>query len=325
VIAGTSAPAYPHLHKQDGHRMNHHLPLPLPGVTGRRLRKTLAERPVTVVGAPFPLAAREIERQGFAAIYLSGAAFSAGLLGMPDIGLISQEHLCEQTARLAASVEIPVIVDADTGFGGPDSVAECVTRLEAAGAAAIQIEDQSDDKRCGHLPGKRVIAAEEMLEKITAACAARKSSETVIIARTDIRSVSTLEDCLDRLSAYQQAGADWLFPEALTSREEFLAVGRWLVDSKTIGIANMTEFGRGPLLTVDELGTAGFAAVLYPVTLLRLAMKAIEVGLELLTDEGSQLSLLDLMQTREELYDLLDYDPAHPEAWRQRLGIDPEE
>jgi len=119
VIAGTSAPAYPHLHKQDGHRMNHHLPLPLPGVTGRRLRKTLAERPVTVVGAPFPLAAREIERQGFAAIYLSGAAFSAGLLGMPDIGLISQEHLCEQTARLAASVEIPVIVDADTGFGGP--------------------------------------------------------------------------------------------------------------------------------------------------------------------------------------------------------------
>lgn len=305
--------------------MDHRLPLPPPGLTGRRLRQALSERPVTVVGAPFPLAAREIERQGFAAIYLSGAAFSAGLLGIPDIGLISQEQLCEQTARLAASVEIPVIVDADTGFGGPESVAECVGRLEAAGAAAIQLEDQSGDKRCGHLAGKRVIAVDEMVDKIAAACAGRKSPETVIIARTDIRSISTLDDCLDRLSAYQKAGADWLFPEALTSREEFLAVGRWLTDAKMIGIANMTEFGRGPLLTVEELGAAGFAAVLYPVTLLRLAMKAIEVGLELLADEGSQSNLLDLMQTRDELYELLDYDPAHPEAWRQRMGITPEE
>ena len=305
--------------------MDHRLPLPRPGTTGRRLRQALAERPVTVVGAPFPLAAREIERQGFAAIYLSGAAFSAGLLGVPDIGLISQEQLCEHTARLAASVEIPVIVDADTGFGGPDSVAECVARLEAAGAAAIQIEDQSGDKRCGHLAGKRVISANEMVEKIAAACVGRTSPETVIIARTDIRSIGTLDDCLDRLTAYQQAGADWLFPEALTSREEFLTIGRWLTDSEMIGVANMTEFGRGPLLTVGELGTAGFAAVLYPVTLLRLAMKAIEVGLELLADEGSQSNLLDLMQTRDELYELLAYDPAHPEAWRQRMGIDPEE
>lgn len=305
--------------------MNHQLSLPPPGVPGSRLRQALADRPITVIGAPFPLAAREIERQGFAASYLSGAAFSAGLLGVPDIGLISLEQLCEQTTRLAASVEIPVIVDADTGFGGPDAVAESVARLEAAGAAAIQIEDQADDKRCGHLSGKQLIPADEMVEKIAAACRGRRSTETVIIARTDVRSVATLEECLDRLAAYRTAGADWLFPEALTSRDEFLTVGQWLTHSECIGLANMTEFGRGPLLTVAELGGAGFAAVLYPVTLLRLAMKAIEVGLELLADEGSQQNLLDLMQTREELYDLLDYDPAHPEAWRQRLGINPKE
>lgn len=305
--------------------MNHQLSLPPPGVPGSRLRQALADRPITVIGAPFPLAAREIERQGFAASYLSGAAFSAGLLGVPDIGLISLEQLCEQTTRLAASVEIPVIVDADTGFGGPDAVAESVARLEAAGAAAIQIEDQADDKRCGHLSGKQLIPADEMVEKIAAACRGRRSTETVIIARTDVRSVATLEECLDRLAAYRTAGADWLFPEALTSRDEFLTVGQWLTHSECIGLANMTEFGRGPLLTVAELGGAGFAAVLYPVTLLRLAMKAIEVGLELLADEGSQQNLLDLMQTREELYDLLDYDPAHPEAWRERLGVTSEE
>ncbi len=304
--------------------MDLHLPLPPSGVPGNRLRQTLADRPVTVVGAPFPLAAREIERQGFAAAYLSGAACSAGLLGVPDIGLISLEQLCKQTALLAASVEIPVIVDADTGFGGPDAVAESVARLERAGAAAIQIEDQQDDKRCGHLSGKRVIATSEMVEKIAAAAGGRRSSETVIIARTDVRSVSTVDDCLDRLTAYREAGADWLFPEALTSRAEFLTVGRWLAEADAVGIANMTEFGRGPLLTVEELGAAGFAAVLYPVTLLRLAMKAIEVGLELLADEGGQQNLLDLMQTREELYELLEYDPAAPETWRQRLGCQPD-
>ncbi len=305
--------------------MTHQLPVPRPGVPGSRLRQALADRPLTVVGAPFPLAVREIERQGFAAGYLSGAALSAGLLGVPDIGLISLDQLCEQTARLAASVEIPVIVDADTGFGGPAAVAECVARLEAAGAAAIQLEDQADDKRCGHLAGKQLIPADDMVEKITAASQSRRSTETVIIARTDVRGVATLEDCLERLAAYRAAGADWLFPEALTSREEFLTVGQWLSETGSIGIANMTEFGRGPLLSVDELGAAGFAAVLYPVTLLRLAMKAIEVGLELLADEGSQQNLLDLMQTREELYDLLDYDPAHPEAWRERLGVTSEE
>jgi methylisocitrate lyase len=186
-----------------------------------------------------------------------------------------------------------------------------VRRLEEAGAAAIQLEDQRRPKRCGHLPGKEIVEVDEMTAKIAAACAARRDPATVIIGRSDARGVTDLDDCLARLRAYRDAGADWLFPEALATREEFARVGREL--SGTPLVANMTEFGTSPLLTLDELSSLGFAAVLYPVTLLRLAMKAIEAGLGLIADEGTQAGLLDLMQSREELYDLLDYDPKHPE------------
>jgi methylisocitrate lyase len=299
--------------------MSAHLPLPEPGRSGRLLREALRDRPLAIVGSPFALAARLIEEHGFPAIYLSGAAFSAGLLGVPDIGLVSLDQLVDQTSRLASSVRLPVVVDADTGFGGPNDVASCVQRLEAAGAGAIQIEDQNPDKRCGHLPGKQVIEPEAMADKIAAACQGRTSSETIIIARTDVRGVTTLDDCMSRISRYFEAGADWVFPEALRSREEFAVVGEMLRQSNSIGLANMTEFGRSPLLELEELGDLGFAAVLYPVTLLRLAMKAIEIGLDLLTDEGTQRSLLDLMQTREELYNLLDYEPTDPDSWRERF------
>ena len=299
--------------------MSAHLLLPEPGSRGHVLREALRDRPLPIVGSPFALAARLIEESGFPAVYLSGAAFSAGLLGVPDIGIVTLDQLVDQTARLAGSVQLPVVVDADTGFGGPDEVAACVQKLEAAGAAAIQIEDQNSDKRCGHLPGKRAIETASMVEKIAAACQGRTSPETIIIARTDIRGVTSLDDCLSRIDAYREAGADWIFPEALRSREEFALVGDSLRQGDGIGLANMTEFGRSPLLELEELGDLGFAAVLYPVTLLRLAMKAIEVGLDLLADEGTQRSLLDLMQTREELYHLLDYDPAQPESWRGRF------
>ncbi len=292
------------------------LTIPTPGRSGRSLRDAIQDRPLAIVGAPFALAARQIEQQGFPAIYLSGAAFSAGLLGIPDIGLVTLDQLVDQTARLASSVEIPVVVDADTGFGEPAAVASCVQRLEAAGAAAIQIEDQDAAKRCGHLAGKTVIPVETMTDKIAAACQGRTSPDTIVIARTDVRGVTSLAECISRITAYQEAGADWVFPEALSSQEEFATVGEALRDQNGIGLANMTEFGKSPLLSLAELGDLGFAAVLYPVTLLRLAMKAIEVGLDLLADEGTQEGLLDLMQTREELYDLLDYDPARPEAWR---------
>lgn len=286
---------------------------PLPS-RGAALRRLAGEGTFAIPGAPIALAAKLIEREGFEAIYLSGAAFSAGVLGVPDIGILTLDQLVAQTRLLAAAVEIPLIVDADTGFGGPEEVANCVLKLEAAGAAAIQLEDQRRPKRCGHLPGKEIVEPEEMCAKIAAACAARRDPSTVIIGRSDARGVTDLDDCIRRLHSYQEAGADWLFPEALTSRDEFRRVGREFGGPAGVPlVANMTEFGASPLFTLDELSALGFTAVLYPVTLLRLAMKAIEAGLGLIADEGSQAGLLDLMQSREELYDLLGYDPQHPE------------
>jgi len=281
---------------------------------GAALRRLATEGTFAIPGAPLALAAKLIEREGFGAIYLSGAAFSAGILGVPDIGLFTRDQLVEQTRILARAVSIPVVVDADTGFGGPDAVTDCVRRLEEAGAAAIQLEDQRGaDKRCGHLAGKQVVDTAEMAEKLAAAAAARRDPGTVIIGRCDSRSVHGLDDCLGRLRAYRDAGADWLFPEALQSRDEFGRVGREFAGSIPL-LANMTEFGTSPLISIPDLADLGFTAVLYPVTLMRLAMKAMEAGLALIAEEGTQESLLDLMQSREELYELLGYDPRKPEA-----------
>ncbi len=296
---------------------------PRTAASGAALRRAVAEETLGIVGAPFALAAKMVERSGFDAIYLSGAAFSAGTLGVPDIGLFARDQLVEQTRVLARAVEIPLVVDADTGFGGPRDVEETVRLLEEAGAAAIQIEDQggaadSPDKRCGHLPGKQVIDSAAMCERIAAAAAGRRDKGTVIIGRTDARSVNGLDDCLRRLHAYREAGADWLFPEALASRDEFARVGAAFAPTATPLLANMTEFGVSPLISIPDLAEFGFAAILYPVTLLRLAMKAMEAGLAIIAAEGTQESLLDLMQSREELYDLLGYDPRHPE--RHRAG-----
>ena len=290
-------------------------PRPTPSGRGGLLREAVEESTIAIVGAPFALSAKLIEREGFGAIYLSGAAFSAGTFGIPDIGLFTLEQLVEQTRVLAGSVAIPLVVDADTGFGSPDDVADCVLKLEAAGAAAIQLEDQQSAKRCGHLAGKQLVTEAEMCEKIAAAAAARRDPSTVIIGRTDARGVTSLDDCLRRMHAYRDAGADWLFPEALRSRDEFRQVGDEFASLNTPLIANMTEFGISPLMALEDLSAMGFSAALYPVTLMRIAMKAMEAGLGMITDEGTQENLLDLMQTRDELYDLLDYDPAHPEAW----------
>jgi len=295
---------------------------PAPRGRGAALRDAVATDPLDIVGAPFALAARLVEREGFGAVYLSGAAFSAGTLGVPDIGHFTLDELVEQTRVIARGVTIPLVVDADTGFGGPREVEECVRRLEEAGAAAIQLEDQeSAEKRCGHLAGKRLLPEEEMCAKLEAAAAARRDPATVIIGRSDARGVTDLADCVRRLHAYREAGADWLFPEALTSRDEFAAVGREFAPLGTPLLANMTEFGVSPLIPLDDLAALGFAAALHPVTLLRVAMKAMEAALGMLADEGTQENLLDLMQTRAELYDLLDYDPARPQDWINRFTL----
>ncbi len=283
---------------------------------GEALRQAAQHEMLGIVGAPFALAARLVEDSGFDAVYLSGAAFSAGTLGVPDIGLFTRDQLVEQTRILARAVTIPVVVDADTGFGEPAEVEQTVRLLEEAGAAAIQIEDQpggseAGGKRCGHLGGKAVIEPAAMAERIAAAVAGRRHPATIIIARSDARGITDFGDLVARLHAYTAAGADWLFPEALVSRDEFARVGREF-ESGPLLLANMTEFGRSPLISLSDLSAAGFAAALYPVTLLRLAMKAMEVGLAVIGEEGTQESLLDLMQSREELYDMLGYDPSNP-------------
>lgn len=271
---------------------------------GRKLRNAIADSTIAIPGAFNALVARMIEDMGFEAAYLSGAAFSAGELGMPDIGLFTLSELAEQTRRLARSVTIPLVVDADTGFGEPVNVERTVVELEAAGAAAIQLEDQRLPKRCGHLSGKSLVPVEEMCAKLRAAAAARRDRDLIIIARTDARGVENFDAAVKRARRYVESGADWIFPEALAEEAEFAAFGRAL---DVPLVANMTEFGKSPLLPVSRLAEMGYAAVLYPVTLLRVAMKGVEAALAMLATDGTQQELLDLMQTRQELYDLLRY------------------
>jgi methylisocitrate lyase len=271
---------------------------------GKALREAVADSTIQIPGAPSALMARLIERMGFDAIYLSGAAFSANVLGLPDVGLFTLTELVQETTYLTRSVSLPLIVDADTGFGEAVNVERTIVELESAGAAAIQLEDQQLPKRCGHLSGKSLVETPIMCAKLRAAAAARSDADLVIIARTDARGVSGFDDAVERAKRYLDAGADWIFPEALADEGEFARFAE-AVDAPLL--ANMTEFGKSPLLTLDELADLGYSGVLYPVTVLRVAMKAAVAALALLGSEGSQRELLDMMQTRDELYDLLNY------------------
>jgi methylisocitrate lyase len=272
---------------------------------GHMLRDIVAETAIQVPGAPNALIGRLIEEMGFSAMYLSGAALSAGTLALPDIGLFTLTELSQQLQWLTARVTIPVIVDADTGFGNTANVERTVAELERAGAAAIQLEDQELPKRCGHLSGKSLVSTDDMCAKLKAAVSARADDATIILARTDARGVENFDAAVERAKRYVAAGADWIFPEALANRDEFAAFAK-AIDVPLV--ANMTEFGKSPLLGFDELAEMGYRAVLYPVTLLRVAMKAVESTLSILAADGTQRDLLDLMQTRQELYDLLEYD-----------------
>lgn len=260
--------------------------------------------PIIVPGVFNALLARMAERAGFKAVYQSGAALSAGLAAVPDVGLITQTEFVEQGRYLARAVSIPVISDADTGFGEALSVERTVQLFEEAGLAGLHIEDQELPKRCGHLSGKAVVSREAMAAKIKAAAAARRDPAFVIIARTDARAVHGMDDALTRAKAYVDAGADMIFPEALESAEEF---ARFAKEISAPLIANMTEFGKSPPLAFGELSQMGYRAVLYPVTIFRIAMKAAENALVQLAADGTQQHFLDKMQTRAELYDLLGY------------------
>ncbi|MBO3103412.1 methylisocitrate lyase [Cellulomonas fengjieae] len=269
------------------------------------LREGLASgRLLQLPGAFNPLSARLIEAKGFDGVYVSGAVLSADL-GLPDIGLTTATEVTVRAGQIARMTGLPAIVDADTGFGEPMNVARTVQGLEDAGLAGCHIEDQVNPKRCGHLDGKTVVDEDTALKRIRAAVDGRRDPNFLVMARTDIRAVDGLAATIDRAKALVDAGADAIFPEALTGPEEFAAV-RAAVDVPLL--ANMTEFGKGQLLTRQQLEDLGINLVIYPVTLLRLAMGAAMAGLDTIRAEGTQAGLLDRMQTRAELYELLDYE-----------------
>lgn len=274
----------------------------------RRLRELIAKQIVVLPGAFNALTAIQIERAGFNAVYVSGAGLAAAR-GLPDIGLLSMTEVLSDAATITNAVAIPALADVDTGFGPPLAVMRTVREFERAGLAGVQLEDQENPKKCGHLPGKRLVSTQEMVSKILAATDARCDPDFLIVARTDARAVEGLDAAIHRTRAYVDAGADVIFPEALESAEEFRAFAVQLAreGAKVPLVANMTEFGKTPYLSVSEFEDLGYRLVLFPVTTLRVATKAIEQLLLELKGRGSQRDVLSHMQTRQQLYDLLQY------------------
>lgn len=271
----------------------------------KKLRKKLKTgKLLSFPGAFIPLVAKQIEALKFSGVYVSGAAFSASL-GLPDIGLTTLSEVANLGKQISSATSLPCIIDADTGFAGAINVSRCVREMEIAGLAGLHLEDQVNPKRCGHLDGKELVSTEEMIKKISLAVKAKTDENFLIIARTDARGPLGLEEAIKRAKAYVDAGAEMIFPEALESEKEFE------IFRKEISVplmANMTEFGKSKLLSKTELENLGYNIVIYPATTLRLSMKAVEDGLKKIKEIGSQISLLERMQTRAELYELLDYD-----------------
>ena len=268
-----------------------------------KLRELLAsdEGILQIPGSHDAMAALLAKEQGFSTLYLSGAAFSASL-GLPDLGLITLTELAMRTREITRATGLPLLVDIDTGFGSVLNVTRTVQELVDAGAAAIQMEDQELPKKCGHLNGKKLVSTEDMVQKILAA---RKASpDIVIVARTDAKSVEGMEAAIERAKAYMKAGADAIFPEALQTEEEFKRFAKE-VDAPLL--ANMTEFGQTPYFTAKQFEEWGYKMVIYPVTSLRIASKAIQDVYQLIKETGSQKEAVEKMQTRKELYETIKY------------------
>ncbi len=275
-----------------------------PGQKRRSLRQSLAAGELLQFPGAFnPLSARLIQDKGFDGVYVSGAVLSAEL-GLPDIGLTTLSEVAQRSAQIARVTDLPALVDADTGFGEPMNVARTVQTLEDSGVAALHIEDQVNPKRCGHLDGKAVVDSETALKRIRAAVDARRDADLLILARTDIRAVGGLSAAIERAKLLVDAGADAIFPEAMADLGEFEAVAKAV---EVPVLANMTEFGKSELFTKQQLADAGVRIVIYPVTLLRLAMGEAERGLDAIREHGTQAGVVDRMQTRSRLYELLDY------------------
>jgi methylisocitrate lyase len=272
---------------------------------GARFRASLrAEQPLQVIGAINAYHARMAERTGYRALYLSGGGVAAGSLGLPDLGISTLDDVLTDVRRITDVTSLPLLVDADTGFGSAFNIARAVKSLIKFGAGALHIEDQVQAKRCGHRAGKAIVAKEEMVDRIKAAVDARTDPEFVIMARTDALAVEGIESALERVVACVEAGADAIFPEALTE----LGMYRRFADAVSVPVlANITEFGATPLFTVDELAGAGVSIVLYPLSAFRAMNAAALKVYQTVRAEGTQKNVVASMQTRAELYDYLDY------------------
>ena len=244
------------------------------------------------------------EKSGHRAIYLSGGGVAASSLGVPDLGITSLQDVLIDVERITNVTEIPLLVDADTGWGGAFNIARTVRSLTNAGAAGLHIEDQVAQKRCGHRPNKEIVTSKEMIDRLKAAVDAKTDQNFVVMARTDALANEGLDLAIERAVAYQEAGADALFPEALTKLDEYIAMSEEL---NIPILANITEFGQTPLFNCQQLKEAGVAMVLYPLSAFRAMSKAAEVVYDEIQKEGSQEKVLDRMQSRDELYEVLDY------------------
>jgi methylisocitrate lyase len=275
--------------------------------TAKHLRESIANGCVAMPGVFNAAMGRLVERAGFDALYISGAGLCNATAGMPDVGLLTLTEVAQLAGYIARAVKIPAIVDADTGFGGAENAARTIEEFERAGLAGCHIEDQEFPKRCGHLAGKTLVATEDMNEKIAAAAAAKQDRHFLLIARTDARAVESFAKAVERAQSYLAAGADAIFPEALRNQQEFRDFAK---EVKAPLLANMTEFGKSPLLSLEELAGLGYRMVIYPQTAFRVSMFAAGQMLRDLKKTGTQESWLDRMQTRQELYELLEYDPT---------------
>lgn len=272
----------------------------------KQLREALSRGTVVCPGAFNALVARAVAQAGFESCYISGGA-TANVAGYPDIGLITLTEMCRTIREIADASQLPVVVDADTGYGEVECVIRTVVEYERAGAAAMHIEDQVFPKRCGHLDGKSLISAADMADKVAAAAKHRLSSDFIVIARTDARTVTDMSDAIARANLYREAGADIIFPEGLESESEFAAFAK---ASPGLLLANMTEFGKTPDITADRFAQLGYQLVIYPLSMMRLAMGHVARGLESLKRNGSVREVVNEMQTRKDLYALLDYTPG---------------
>lgn len=272
---------------------------------GVRLRQAVdAERPLQVVGTINAYCALLAERAGFRALYLSGAGVANASFGLPDLGITTLNDVCEDVRRITQATSLPLLVDADTGWGGAFQIARTIRELSRAGAAGCHLEDQVQAKRCGHRPGKALVSADEMCDRIKAALDACPDNQFVVMARTDAHAIEGLAAAIERAGAYVAAGAHMIFAEALTSLDEYRA---FTAAIPVPVLANITEFGKTPLFSTEELGQAGVRLVLYPLSAFRAMSRAAERAYQTIRTEHTQAGVIDQMQTRAELYEVLDY------------------